>query len=228
MGSLASAGAEGRTANLGKSLMCVVISRANHQIHQLVHSIPQTAYMPHRSTYTALKRVYSHCSYVREMAERHRTTPDQQQAGVSKVISSGGLQISMDLSSAFDLVPWSSVKDALELAQVDSSIQEILLLWLSQVRYIFRHKNHENHLWTSWGLRQGCTGSPVLWAAFTALLTRAIDLRIHQQWSQEHATLYADDSHLKWIFTTIQEFERAISELRCAFAVFRRLGESQR
>ena len=58
------------------------------------------------------------------MAERHRTTPDQQQAGVSKVISSGGLQISMDLSSAFDLVPWSSVKDALELAQVDSSIQE--------------------------------------------------------------------------------------------------------
>ena len=128
---------------LGKSLMCVIISRAKHQIHQLVYSVPQTAYMPHRSTYTALKRVYSHRYYVRDMAERHRTTPHQQQAGITKVISSGGLQISMDLSSAFDLVPWSSVKEALELAQVDPSVQEILLLWLSQVRYIFRHKTHE-------------------------------------------------------------------------------------
>ena len=90
---------------VGKSLMCIVISRAKQQIHQLVYSVPQTAYMPHRSTYTALKRVFAHCNRVRDAAERHRTTIHQKQAGVSAVYSSGGLQISMDLSSAFDLVP---------------------------------------------------------------------------------------------------------------------------
>ena len=116
------------------------------------------------------------------------------------------------------------MRDALELAQVDPSVQEILLLWLSQVRYIFRHKSHEKDIWPSWGLRQGCTGSPVLWAAFTALLTKAIDHRTRSGWSQEHATLYADDSHLKWTFTTTAEFDRALTELRCVFAVFRRLG----
>ena len=107
---------------------------------------------------------------------------------------------------------------------MDTSAQEILLLWLSQVRYIFRHKNHEHDIWPSWGLRQGCTGSPVVWAAFTALLTRAIDLRIQQHWSREHATLCADDSHLRWTFTIVAEFDQAITELRCTCAVFRRLG----
>ena len=61
----------------GKGVMSIVISRAKRHIHQLVHEFPQTAYVPHRSTYTALKRVYSHCHYVREMAARHRLTPHQ-------------------------------------------------------------------------------------------------------------------------------------------------------
>ncbi|CAE7338149.1 Pol [Symbiodinium sp. CCMP2592] len=209
---------------LGKGIMGIVISRAKLQIHQLVQAYPQTAYVPHRSTHTALKRVYSHCSYVRQQAALHRLTPHQQQAGANKVSSSGGLQISMDLSSAFDLVSWTSIKQALELAHVDPSVQEILLLWLSQVRYIFRHKEHEKDIWPSWGLRQGCVGSPVLWAVFTALLNQAIDLRLQEQWCRDHATLYADDTHLRWTFSTIAEFDQVMNELRCTFAVFRRLG----
>ncbi|CAE7805071.1 unnamed protein product, partial [Symbiodinium sp. CCMP2592] len=209
---------------LGKCLMSVVISRAKQNIHNLIYFYPQTAYVPHRNTFTALKRVYAHCSYVRDMASRHRLTPHQQQAGLTTISSSGGLQICMDLSSAFDLVSWSSIREALELAEIDVSVQEILLLWLGQVRYIFRHKNLEQDIWPSWGLRQGCCGSPVLWAAFTALLARAIDQKLQNQWCKDHATLYADDTHLKWTFTKIQEFDQAIGELRCVFAIFRRLG----
>ena len=37
-------------------------------------------------------------------------------------------------------------------------------------------------------------------------------------------TMYADDSHLRWVFSTVPEFERAIQELKMTFAVFRRLG----
>ena len=130
----------------------------------------------------------------------------------------------MDLSAAFDLVPWGAVREALELAQVDPSVQEVMLQWLSQVRYIFRHKGSKTTSCLPGGLRQGCTGSPVLWSVFTALLCRSLDLRLYPAWSRDHATLYADDSHLKWEFETYAQFEAAMSDLRRTFAVFRRLG----
>ena len=56
----------------------------------------------------------------------------------------------MDLSSAFDKVPWTAIKEALELAKVDASIQELLLQWLGQVRYRFQHKQQEKEIWPSW------------------------------------------------------------------------------
>ncbi|CAE7223016.1 unnamed protein product [Symbiodinium sp. CCMP2456] len=209
---------------IGKGLMKILITRAKDQIHQLVYYWPQCAYVPHRNTFTALKRVLNHCRYVRDQAANHRLTVHQQHAGVQQIHNSGGLQVCMDLTAAFDLVSWGAVREALELAQIDPSIQEVLMQWLSQVKYIFRHKQHEKEIWPSWGLRQGCIGSPVLWSAFTALLCRAIDLRMRQSWCSDHATLYADDSHLRWTFQTVAQFEQSIQELNWTFAVFRRLG----
>ena len=133
----------------------------------------------------------------------------------------------MDLTAAFDLVTWPAIKEALEMAHIDPSIQEVLLQWLSQVRYVFKHKNLEKELWPSWGLRQGCIGSPVLWSAFTALLCPAMEIRLEAHWSKNHMTMYADDSHLRWVFSTVPEFERAIQELKVTFAVFAGWGCKQ-
>ncbi|CAE7523074.1 MCAT, partial [Symbiodinium sp. CCMP2456] len=163
---------------IGKSIMRIVISQAKDQIHRLVQEWPQCVYVPQRSTITALKRVYQHCFRVREAGSQHRLTLHQKQEGLEQIPNSGGLQVSMDLSAAFDLVPWHAIKEAMELAEVDPSVQELLLQWLGQVRYKFQHKGLEKEIWPSWGLRQGCIGSPILWAAFTALLGKAIDTRI--------------------------------------------------
>ncbi|CAE7251454.1 unnamed protein product, partial [Symbiodinium sp. CCMP2456] len=221
---------------VGKSIMRLVIAKAKDHIHQLVQEWPQCAYVPHRSTTTALKRVYRHCSSVRAASSQHRLNIHQKKEQLEEIPNSGGLQVSMDLSAAFDLAPWSAIKEAMELAQVEPSIQELLLQWLGQVRYRFQHRGLEKEIWPSWGLRQGCIGSPVLWAAFTALLSRAIDAKIQatrptlrigssqDKWCAEHATLYADDSHLQWEFRSYEQFERSIAELRMVFAVFRRMG----
>ena len=104
---------------VGKTLMKILVARAKDQIHQLVMQYPQTAYVPHRSTHTALKRVYQHCARVRRCCQKQRTTIDEKSLGLQRSTNYGGLQISMDLSAAFDLVPWGAVKEALELAQVD-------------------------------------------------------------------------------------------------------------
>ncbi|CAE7740061.1 MCAT [Symbiodinium sp. CCMP2456] len=209
---------------VGKGLMKILIGRAKDQIHEMVCHWPQCAYVPRRNTFTALKRVLNHCRTVRDQAARHRLSIHQQREGVQQIPSSGGLQICMDLTAAFDLVSWGTIREALELAQVDPSTQEVLLRWLSQVKYIFQHKDLTKELWPSWGLRQGCIGSPVLWSAFTALLCQALDNRMHQTWISDHATLYADDSHLRWTFRSVAQFDHAIQELRWTFAIFRCVG----
>ncbi|CAE7873969.1 SEP2 [Symbiodinium sp. KB8] len=43
-----------------------------------------------------------------------------------------GVQISLDLSAAFDMVEWAHVKQALDFAEVNIAVQEVLLLWLTQ------------------------------------------------------------------------------------------------
>ncbi|CAE7257373.1 unnamed protein product [Symbiodinium sp. CCMP2592] len=209
---------------VGKSIMKIIIAQAKDQIHALVRKWPQCAYVPNRSTTTALKRVFKHCATVRAACNQNRLNLHQLKAGAQPIRNYGGLQISMDLSAAFDLVSWTTIKEALEMAQIDPSIQEILLQWLSQVRYTFQHKGMEKDIWPSWGLRQGCIASPVLWAAFTALLSQAIDKRIEEKWSSDHSTMYADDTHLQWTFHSVQGFEQAVHELNKVIAVFRRLG----
>ena len=133
----------------------------------------------------------------------------------------GGLQISLDLSAAFDLVRWDHLKTATDLAGTPSHLQEVLLTWLVQVRYIFHHRGETGCLTPHWGLRQGCSGSPLLWSAFTSLLCVTLDAQLGTGWAAQHATLYADDSHLCWCFMSHPQLTQSIAEAKAAFQIFR-------
>ena len=144
--------------------------------------------------------------------------------GQQRVKCSGGVQISLDLSAAFDMVEWAHIKQALDFAEVDLAVQEVLLLWLTQVRYILRHRNLQGAIDPRRGLRQGCTASPILWAAFTALLCANIEAKTQPGWTKQHLCLYADDSHLRFHFDSFAGFEQAMDEIRIVFACFRQLS----
>ena len=184
--------------------------RAKQAIHTLISKFPQCAYIRGRSTGSALRQVFFHCKEVRDSCTctQARLTIRQKFEGREHTECQGGIQASLDLSGAFDLVQWSSVKQALDLAGVELAVQDILMSWLSQARYLFRHKHLRGLLRPRKGLRQGCTGSPILWSAFTALLCTTIEHRLHQQSSREHLSLCADDSHLRWRFDSYQGFNR--------------------
>ena len=209
---------------IGKTLMKVLTSRAKEQIASLVKQWPQAAYVPGRSTATALKIVFSHCHAVRTACAQARLSLHQKHAGQATQHRApqlrGGLQVSLDLTAAFDLVNWSHLRTALALAQIEPSTQELLLQWLRQVVYVFHHKGGRTEVRPAWGLRQGCPASPFLWAVFTALLNQAFDQRLHSGWAAEHVVMYADDSHLRWTFDTYAGFERAITELRLILRIF--------
>ena len=209
---------------LGKTMMKVITLQAKDCIAALVKRWPQTAYVPGRSTTTALKVVMSHCADVRTACAGTRLNIHQKHEGQHHAKESGsfhgGLQVSLDLTAAFDLVNWGHLREALALAEIDPSIQELLLQWLRQVVYSFRHKGQSKRVRPSWGLRQGCPASPVLWSVFTALLCQAFDQRLGHGWAAEHVAMYADDSHLRWQFHSYSGFERAITELRIILRFF--------
>ncbi|CAE7400543.1 unnamed protein product [Symbiodinium sp. CCMP2456] len=206
---------------LGKCLMSTIVKQAKQAIHDLIIKYPQCAYVKHRSTSTALRQVYAHCHDIREHCSKARLNIHQLYEGETQVKCHGGLQISLDLSAAFDLVEWSHLKQALDLAQVDIAIQEIMLTWLTQVRYLFRHRHLQGSIKPRRGLRQGCTASPILWAVFTSLLCVSIEARTTPEWTRQHLCLHADDSHLRFRFDSYEAFEAVMGEVRIVFACFR-------
>ena len=206
---------------LGKCLMSTVVAQARQAIHDLIVQYPQCAYVRNRSTHTALRQVFSHCKLIRDQCAQARLTLHDQHAGQVRTKCSGGLQISLDLSAAFDLVEWTNIKQALDLAQVNIAVQEIILTWLTQVRYLFRHRQLRGTIKPRRGLRQGCTASPVLWAAFTSLLCASIEAQLTPQWTRDHLCLYADDSHLRFRFESFEEFTSIMNDIRIVFMCFR-------
>ena len=217
---------------LGKCVMGLVVAQARQAIVQMVMRYPQCAYLPGRSTSTALKQVFRHCFDIRRECERTRVNIHQRHQGQRSTQCLGGLQISLDLSAAFDVVHWSHLKTALDQAGVCLLVQEVILTWLTQVRYLFNHRGHQGVVKPKWGLRQGCKASPCLWAAYTALLCATIDHEmsgtytthghVAHLWTRQHLTKYADDTHARWRFTTYSEFETVMQEVNIVLQCFRR------
>ena len=209
---------------LGKCLMSTIILQAKSAIQTLITRFPQCAYVQNRATSTALCQVFAHCKDVRDRCAQARVNLHQKHEGQQRVKCSGGVQISLDLSAAFDMVEWAHVKQALDFAEVNIAVQEVLLLWLTQVRYVFRHRNLQGAINPRRGLRQGCAASPILWAAFTSLLCASIEAKTQPGWTRQHLCLYADDSHLRFRFDSFTGFEQAMDEVRIVFACFRQLS----
>ena len=82
---------------LGKGIMTLLVRQARREIIALISKFPQTAYIPGRSTSTALRQVFSHCYRIRELSKNERLTLHQRAAGLQQEQCVGGLQISLDL-----------------------------------------------------------------------------------------------------------------------------------
>ena len=84
---------------------------------------------------------------------------------------------------------WGHIKDAMDLAGVPLGVQDILLVWLAQVRCVFNHRGRSGTISPRWGLRQGCIASPLLRAAFTSLVCTTLEHKLGTDWPRNHATL---------------------------------------
>ncbi|CAE6924474.1 unnamed protein product, partial [Symbiodinium sp. CCMP2592] len=172
----------------------------------------------------ALRRVFSHCAEGRRLRAAHARNPHQRFAGLKIPAFQGGVQICLDLASAFDTVPHSLVREALLEAGVEAGPASLLLAWLESCSYDLHLSGLHTNIIARRGVKQGCPASPLLFAACTVLLARRIDLRLGSSWVSEHLTMFADDLHLASLFHSVAEFELECQRLGAAITVLRQHG----
>ncbi|CAE7423381.1 Pol, partial [Symbiodinium sp. CCMP2592] len=112
-----------------------------------------------------------------------------------------GAQLSLDLSSAFDLMDWRLLDKALLASDVPAELRHQIMSWHSEISYVLTHLGHTAKVEAQRGLRQGCKLAPLLWTLALAQIYREIlaegDPLLTAPWLEQCSTIYADDIHLK-------------------------------
>ena len=172
----------------------------------------QFAYMQGREAAFAIYRVSQHCKYVQlKTSNVHRTVADRQECVPAAEPHFAGLQLSLDLSNAFDLVNWRLLDRALLDADVEVELRNQVMSWYSEVTYYIEHLNRTAQVPAQQGLRQGCQLAPLLWAISMGYVYKTVARNttnpINIPWLQDHTSTYADDIHMMATAKTVSSLD---------------------
>ncbi|OLP92427.1 LINE-1 retrotransposable element ORF2 protein [Symbiodinium microadriaticum] len=198
---------------IAKAVMHLLMNRVKPFVQAWSEKYPLFAYMPQRSTRHALQAVFKHCADVRSMCSAEADTIHRRFTGWKPGELCGGLQICLDLSSAFDRVPWSRIEAAFQQAQVPSDLASIVLTWLEHSEYMIRNGTESVSIAVARGVKQGCRASPTIFLAYMTLFCQQLDHILGSGFCQTHLTQYADDTHAAWTFHSYEELQKCIWQL---------------
>ena len=136
----------------------------------------------------------------------------------------GGLQVCLDLSSAFDRVPWEHLDTALALAGLPDHLRHRLMHWLEDSEYCIHASSQSRIIKLGRGVKQGCRTSPILFSAYTALICRRIDEKLGRGWSARHLTIYADDFHVGFVVHGLEQLKKRLRETHTVMRVIEEMG----
>ena len=208
----------------GKTISRALKERLFVQIRELLESYPQFAYLRHRSTADAIKRVSEHCDKIRRSVATDRRTVYSKKAGKKRQQYVGGVQLALDMSTAFDRLPRESMQAALEWAQVDASLTSLILETHCACRYDIRHEGFQSFVDMDNGVRQGCTLAPLIWALYSVFLIHQVEINLNSRWPREAITLYADDTHCAWELNSLSDLRFFIRSAVALLSVYQRYG----
>ena len=167
-------------------------------LQQALHRFPQFAYIAGRNTEGAIARVTEHCCNIRDDLRQCKRNIYSKRAKHVISPATGGAQLSIDMSTAFDRVPRLALRKALVWIGASREMVDVIEKLHDQCDYHIRHSGFSGTVGMRRGVRQGCTLAPVLFAIFSCYLADQIGTRTNYRWMQEHLTLYADDTHASW------------------------------
>ena len=194
------------------------------EVKDTVLKFPQFSYLANRSTEDAIHRVMEHCRAVRCRRERAVRTVYSKKAGVKRPKIGGGAQLTLDMSTAFDRVPRSSLTEALLWAGASMQTVQGVLDLHEQCKYVIRHGPHTSYLSMKRGVKQGCTLAPLLWVVYSVYVAHHIGLETDYQWMLSHLTMYADDTHACWDLASSADLRFMSLCVRRIYEVYARFG----
>ena len=188
--------------------------------------LPQYAYVAGRGTTEAILRVTLHCVCIRDVLQTQKMTIHDRFAGARRAGCVGGIQMSLDLSKAFDMLSHEVLILAMTHAGVSVDLQNVIMAFYDQSVYVVKGRgSHTSHrIALRRGVRQGCILSPALWAMFTAYVMHVMDARNGAGWTSRHCTMYADDMHFAWQVASVEQLDGILRDIRVVFDVLRTLG----
>ena len=205
---------------MSKIIARVLASRLRPYLEQALAAIPQFAYLQSRQTSDALDRVLSHCHQVRQQLGSYRNSLFDRRAGTQHRHFCGGLQVSLDLSKAFDRIPRARLHQALLRVGAPPDLASAIMYVHDSAGIVLERYGISETVPLVSGIRQGCGLSPLLWLAFTLLI---YDDLLHIC-PQDAITCFADDFHMHWSLTTPRDFRNACLQIIRIFEVFEKHG----
>ena len=206
----------------GKSIAKVLKDRLHPMVSQMLWQTPQFAYVEGKAIDEAISRVASHCKRTRDVLRQGNRTVYDKRKGVAAATCAGGVQLSVDLSQAFDLLPRPVLESALIHAGAEQPLVQALLHLHEQSLYKIEHQGYTTQIPMRRGVRQGCTVAPLLFAVFSSYFYRLLCQRVPASWAAQFITLFADDSHLSWEVRSVADLQFMH---RCVLQVFSLLEE---
>ena len=209
---------------LGKAVLAAITTRVSPYVHSMAGCFPLHGYIPGRGTHSALRQVFQHCEEVRRLCMDSATTIHDVKAGKSRPQCVGGLQIFIDLSKAFDVMPRSKLYEALLRSGAPKAEVELIMMWHVRSQYFLNEAPQSPGITTTRGVRQGCKAAPTLWLAFSALCCELLDKKLYPGWCAKHLVVYADDHHVSFCFRTLPELEAAVHAMGIVYTTLHAMG----
>ena len=126
----------------GKAVARTIKTRLCEQISARLEQYPQFAYLQSRSTADAIQRVTAHCTTIRSHLRADRFTIHRRRQGSRRARFTGGAQLALDMTTAFDKLPRQSLADSLACAEVDDSLASLILDVHLACRYRVEHEGY--------------------------------------------------------------------------------------
>ena len=189
----------------GKSFARILKHKLFEEVGQRLMDFPQFAYIAGRSTEGAIARIIEHCTAVRDDLGQCKRNVYSKRAKHTVASAAGGVQLLVDMSTAFDRVPRHALRKALVRIGASREIVDVVETLHDQCDYHIRHAGFYGTVNMKRGVRQGCTLAPVLFAIFSCYLAEQIGVKTNYNWMKQHLALYADDTHASSMIKTKED-----------------------
>ena len=206
---------------IGKVLQC----RLRPYVEAYLRDLPQWAYTPGRGTLDAALRVQAHCQQVMQECQPNRWTVREARAGLPRPLHQvGGLQLSLDLSAAFDTLEWCHIADALRDADIPMELQAHIMEWHRNIKYHLEIQGQHIEIAASRGIKQGCLVAPLVWSLVTGGFLYLLALETDPLWVAQDVTAYADDFHAGSRVTNIRGLQSLLFRLGSLLDILAQAG----